>query len=68
MNGWIDIHNTPKDGQEVLMTYNNLVLIGVYKNKKFYQDIGCAHIPGYCSCDEQEGITHWMPIPEAPNE
>ncbi len=48
------------------MSYNGLVMEGEYGHGKFYHPSACAHVKGYCQCEEQEGITHWMPLPEAP--
>ncbi len=67
VGGWMDVeHSLPNHRKTILMTYNNLVMTGCFANGKFYQDEGCAHTPGYCICDEQEGITHWMPLPLPP--
>lgn len=53
----------PKEMEQILMTYNRLVLPGWFSKGKFY----------YITTDtlevqEQEGITHWMLLPEPPNE
>lgn len=58
---------TPVNGENVLMSYNNLVMEGEYSNGKFYYPSYCAHVKGYCKCEEQEGITHWMPLPKPPS-
>jgi hypothetical protein len=69
MNDWIDVdEQLPENNQKLLMTYNDLVLEGRFVNGKFYYRSGCAHTPGYCNCEEQEGITHWMPLPKPPVE
>ncbi len=62
---WICIEERyPEDDQEVLMTYNNFVVQGLFKNHTFYHPS--------CDCflvlEEQEGITHWMPFPEPPED
>jgi Protein of unknown function (DUF551) len=67
-NGWISVKYNPNENQDVLMTYNDLVMEGKFVNGKFYHPSVCAHVPGYCNCEYQEGITHWMPLPEPPNE
>ena len=64
---WIKCSNRlPEERQELLMTYNDLVMEGRFVNGKFYHPSVCAHVEGYCNCDEQEGITHWMPLPKIP--
>lgn len=66
---WIKVkHRLPKENQEIIMTYNDLVMEGKFLNNKFYHPSVCAHVQGYCNCEEQEGITHWMPLPDAPHE
>ena len=67
---WISVEDRlPQSVSSVLMTYNDFVIGGEFANGKFYHLSGaCAHIPGYCYCEEQEGITHWMPLPEPPKE
>ena len=68
MSEWISVEDKfPEDNQELLMTYNDLVMQGIFSNKKFYHPSVCAHVEGYCNCEEQEGISHWMPLPEPPN-
>ncbi len=69
MSEWISVKDRlPCENKEVLMTYNNLVMEGLFVNRKFYHSSVCAHVEGYCSCDEQEGITHWMPLPLPPKD
>lgn len=63
---WISVKRDPQNDTEILMTYNDLVMEGMFSNGKFYHPSLCAHIKGYCDCDEQEGITHWMPLPKPP--
>jgi hypothetical protein len=66
---WIDCDKRkPDERSDVLMTYNNFVLEGHFANGKFYGSSGCAHTPGYCSCEEYEGITHWTPLPLPPKD
>jgi hypothetical protein len=64
IDGWIEIEDRiPPENEEILMTYNNLVMSGWFKEGKFYyitQDT--------CQIEEQEGITHWMPLPLPPEE
>jgi hypothetical protein len=67
MSDWISVcDKLPEENQEVMMSYNNLVSQGRYKNNKFYYPSSCAHIEGYCNCEDQEGITHWMELPKPP--
>lgn len=47
---------------------SNCHIKGKFLNNKFYHPSVCAHVQGYCNCEEQEGITHWMPLPDAPHE
>jgi len=69
MTEWIKCsEELPLNHECVLMSYNELVMEGEFANGKFYHISSCAHIKGYCRCDEQEGITHWMPLPEPPRE
>lgn len=65
---WISVDDQLPDRHDILMTYNNLVLEGSYANGKFYEATNCCHIQPYCRCYEQEGITHWMPLPEPPKQ
>ncbi len=66
---WISVKDRfPKNHQEILMTYNDLVMEGMFLQGKFYHPSGCAHIERFCNCEPQEGITHWMPLPESPKE
>jgi len=65
---WISVKDErPNDNQEILMTYNNLVMEGKFVNGKFYLASLCAHVQGYCDCHEQEGISHWQPMPSPPS-
>ena len=64
---WISVEDTlPMDRTELLMTYNDIVMEGLFLRGKFYHPNICSHTEGYCSCHEQEGITHWMPLPLPP--
>ena len=66
---WIKCSDeSPLNGEGVLMSYNDLVMQGEYSNGKFYYPSSCAHVKGYCKCEEQEGITHWMPLPNPPSD
>ncbi len=62
---WISVNKEkPENLQEILMTYNDFVMEGLYFEEKFYH-------PEKCCCyssGEQEGITHWMPLPKPPEE
>lgn len=64
---WISVEERlPNDGQDLLMTYNDFVIQGRFANGKFFYPSVCAHVPGYCKCESQEGITDWMPLPKPP--
>lgn len=66
---WIKVTDRlPENNQEILMVYNNLVMEGEFCNGKFYHPSDCAHVRGYCYCDPQDGITHWMPLPKPPED
>ena len=66
---WIRVkEDLPISGQDLLMTYNDFVMEGQFAFGKFYHPSSCAHVEGYCNCKEQEGITHWMPLPEPPKD
>lgn len=68
-NQWISVLSRfPDEKTDVLMSYNNFVLEGYYMNEKFYHPSNCAHVENYCFCHEQEGVTHWMPLPAAPKD
>ena len=56
----------PEKDSGILMTYNNLVMVGEFVNGKFYHESFCAHVEGCCKCEEQEGVTHWMFFPQPP--
>ena|SRR5690349_6037956 len=65
---WISVNdNLPINNECILMTYNDLVMEGEFTNGKFYYPSTCAHVKGYCNCQEEEGITHWMPLPQPPS-
>ena len=63
---WIKCSQDLPKIQYVLMSYNNMVMEGDFVNGKFYHPSSCSHVEGHCKCEEQEGITHWMPLPEPP--
>lgn len=63
---WISVRDRLPQQTRILMTYNDLVMEGEFAKGKFYHPSICAHVSGYCKCEEQEGITHWMPLPEPP--
>jgi hypothetical protein len=58
----------PKHQDKILMTYNDLVMEGRCFKGKFFHPSICAHTEGYCDCEEQEGITHWMSLPKPPKD
>ncbi len=64
---WISVGDRlPENQQEILMTYNDFVMEGIYFKEKFYQIQTCEG--DFCEDTKQEGITHWMPLPEPPME
>ncbi len=66
---WINVDkDRPENLQEILMTYNDFVMEGQYANGKFYYPSNCSHVIGFCQCEEQEAITHWMPLPKPPKD
>lgn len=59
---WIKVEDRlPEEEQELLMTYNNLVMEGIFSGGKFYYN-------PFSTLLEQEGITHWMPLPLPPKD
>ena len=68
MTEWIDTRDKePPKNKEILITYNNLVLSGIFLNGKFYYTPSCDHLIGHCTCEEQEGVTHWAYLPPPPS-
>lgn len=64
---WISVEDDlPLKGENILMYYDDLVVEGEYQNGNFYHVSSCAHFKGYCKCEAQKGITHWMPLPNPP--
>lgn len=60
---WIKCEDRlPKDYEYIIMTYNNLVLTGWFLENRFY------YFDEFGNSEEQEGITHWMPLPNPPQE
>jgi len=71
---WISTREKlPEPGQKVLMSYNNLVINGFYHPAIPYGGFTCDS-PAYDlekvynDPSPQEGITHWMPMPEPPED
>ena len=71
MNDWRRIESAPKDGTQVLLVGGS----GMLKPKTTY--ITGAYLPVKTAwCDDQGSRlsemgftpTHWMPLPEAPND
>jgi len=60
-NEWMDIETAPKDGTEILI-YDDSCFCVVQLNKGKWHSTSC--IDYYNTYDP----THWMPLPEAPNE
>lgn len=64
MSGWIDVtKQLPPDDERVLIVYGvhgHAVCIGYRSNRhgKWFDDDGSA----------TNNVTHWMPIPEAPDD
>lgn len=75
MAEWISVNDKfPKDGKEVLVTY-------FYKSKpkrRYVKTANCFTYDGkahwnsvwdeYKATNEEEIVTHWMPMPEPPKE
>lgn len=60
---WISIDDRlPNDLEDILMTYNNLVLSGWFDDGRFYYTTSMGNT------EEQEGITHWMQFPSPPKK
>lgn len=63
MTMWLNIENdSPEEGEHVIMTYDDHVLAGWYTDKRFYYFDEKGNI------EEQEGITHWMFLPNPPGK
>jgi hypothetical protein len=62
MSNWMPIETAPEDGRNVLVyapsCYGLDEIIGI---------VGWHKDAGYC-IDEVRQVTHWMPLPEPPND
>lgn len=62
---WIKVEDRlPEEEQELLMTYNGLVMEGIFSGGKFCY----PERDPWEREEEQEGITHWMPMILPPND
>jgi len=60
MNNWINVNDRlPKDSQDCILFYTDIVGVGYRLNDKWYS---------YGSDGLLYAITHWQPLPEAPNK
>ena len=63
MDKWINIDDElPEEGEDLIMTYNDLVLTGWYQERRFY------YFDNEGTKEEQEGVYYWMKLPEPPRD
>lgn len=65
MNKWISVKDKPiPDNKAILISYSGVVRLG-------YKEPNCTGINSvFLHCNVSilvDAITHWMPLPEAPN-
>jgi len=65
MTEWISVNDKlPNDGEHVLIYSRKSIYIKLYENNIFYDgDTYC-----YCPVGLIEEVSHWMPLPEPPND
>lgn len=73
MNGWISVKDRLPEDSDILVLVivngdpkNNIHLIGAYEIASYSKDDGWI-IEEYAEWENPD-VTHWMPIPEPPEE
>lgn len=62
---WISARDaTPEVEEEVLIFLANGKWPGIYIS--WWEGDGWANLPGVCTLHHEYKVTHWMPLPEAP--
>ncbi len=56
---WTPMSTPPEEGDECLINYDGQVYIGLWQNEEWLD--GCDD-----RYSDQDGITHWMPMPALP--
>ena len=67
MNGWRPIATAPRDGREIDLWVNGYRVTNAAWSTKTRDGIDRWVFPEVGSCTDKEA-THWMPLPEPPNE
>lgn len=63
MVGWNSVSNPPATSGEYLVIYSGAVLVAEYKSMRNRWIVGAG-----VECDELEELSHWMPLPEPPQQ
>ena len=64
MMEWQPIETAPKDGTEILVFDGRGIWLVDTEYEMYPKHNGC----GCCSSSVDDVATHWMPLPEIPNE
>ena len=63
VRGWQPIETAPRDGRRILAFDKGCAMGVIWFNAKeqMFEDVQCL-------IDDDGVVTHWMPLPEAPNK